>query len=251
MDTTVFAAHDNAYAESVYAAVIRQMHLATIEDSCLYMNGNPNGLDKGMDSTQIIPALCPAFPKTMTIYYGTTNTTCDDGKNRRGEIIAVFSGRYQDSLTTVDISFNDYFEDDVEIKGNITFNNKGTNANGNLHYGFSIQNGLINDRDTIRIEWAATRTWEWEGGFSSAKDPDDDSWMITGSSSGRTTKGNAFTSTIIQPLNVEWDCNYPTTGLQEVAPNNLALRRIDYGSGCDNLMDVTINATTQNISILY
>ena len=144
-----------------------------------------------------------------------------------------------------------YFENDVEVKGNIAFNNKGTNANGNLIYGFSIQNGLIEDRDTIRIEWAATRTWEWEGGTSSAKDHDDDTWMVTGTSTGRTSKGNSFTSTIVLPLEVEWDCNYPTSGLQEVAPNNLALRRIDYGSGCDNLMDVTINGITKSVSILY
>ena len=137
------------------------------------------------------------------------------------------------------------------MKGNISFNNQGTNSSGNLIYNFSIQNGLIDDRDTIRIEWIANRTWEWTGGVGSAKNPDDDVWMVTGSGSGRTSKGNPFTSTIVQPLEVEWDCNWITSGLQEVSPNNLALRRIDYGSSCDDMMDVTINATTQTVTILY
>lgn len=243
-DTGTFASLDNCFAESIFNGLYKQLHAAAINDTMLYKPGFSSAYDGCVDSAKLVTT-AGNFPMTLTIYY--SGGSCDDGKTRDGKIIAVFSGRYQDSLSVINVSLVKFKVNDFNVGGTATITNKGRNGNGNLLYSVTIQNGSIAN-DTTNIEWDCNRTWEWTDGETTAQSSDDD-FLISGTANGRTTKGNTFSATITTALEVEFDCNWALSGMMDIAPNNLSTRKLDYGSACDNTATVTINNTVYTIRI--
>ena len=243
-DSTTYASLDNGFAESIFNGVLKQLHAATINDTMLYQTGFSTAYDGCVDSSNLVTN-AGTFPMTLTTYY--SGGSCDDGKTKDGRIIAVFSGKYQDSLSTINVSWYKLKVNDFTLGGTATITNKGRNTNGNLLYSINIQNGSIVN-DTTKIEWACNRSWEWTSGESSAS-PSDDEFLVSGTANGRTTKGNPFSATITTALKVAFDCNWAVSGMMDVAPNNLSTRKLDYGSACDNSASVTINNSVYTIQL--
>ena len=57
------------------------------------------------------------WPKTLTIDFGSTNCTGDDNKNRRGSIVAVYSGPYREAGSSVTITPTNYHVNDHHVEG--------------------------------------------------------------------------------------------------------------------------------------
>lgn len=243
-DVITYASLDNGFAESIFNGIFMQLHAATLNDTMLYKPGFSSSYDGCVDSAKLVTT-AGNFPMTLTCYYSGGN--CDDGKTRDGRIIAVFSGRYQDSLSVINVSWKKFKTDDFTLGGTATITNRGRNTNGNMLYSVIIRNGFIAN-DTTNIEWACNRTWEWTEDESTAK-PSDDEFLISGTANGRTTKGNPFSATITTALEVTFDCNWALSGMMDIAPNNLSTRELDYGNACDNTATVTINNTVYTIQI--
>jgi len=244
-DDATYAALDNSTAANIFNYVFAQIHGATIEDTLLYgMPGN-GGLDPCIDSVELITT-GGSFPMTLNLDYGTVNSNCNDGKARRGQISILFTGMYMDSASTLTATLTDYYVNDFQVEGTMTITNKGWNANNNLVYAISLVDGVISN-DTVRIEWDCNRTFEWATGQSTAS-VSDDAYSLSGTASGRTTKGNLFTVTIMDPLVVDLECDWIEAGKARVIPNNLSMRDVGYGSGaCDN--DATVNVNGKTIPI--
>ena len=100
------------------------------------------------------------FPKTLTIDFGTVNCTGDDGRARRGKIIAVYTGRYREEGTSITVTPEDFYIDDHHLQGSRVVTNLGNNSEGQLHYSVEQQGTLTTpDGDVITREASHVRTW--------------------------------------------------------------------------------------------
>ncbi len=193
-----------------------------------------------------------AAAKTITVNFGATNCLGNDGRDRRGEIILSFTGRYRDSSTVITVTPQNYFVNDNQVTGSKTITNQGHNAAHHLVYSINANIQIIKANNAGTVTWQSTRSREWTAGESTLT-WQDDLYSITGSASGTTANGNTFQSVITSPLirNMAIGCrkNF-TQGVLAHTPGGKATRFIDYGNGaCDNLATVTINGTVYNITL--
>ena len=99
------------------------------------------------------------------------------------------------------------------------------------------------------ITWTSARTREFIAGASTPTWTDD-IYLITGTASGTSSKGNSFTAQTIDPIRKEMACYFIVSGSIEFIPSGKAVRVIDFGNGnCDNQATVTINGTVYNITL--
>lgn len=238
-DTT--SARDNFFAENAFAGIFKSIG-EYADSSALIRVGCAIYTVDSIGTT--------SWPKTLTINFGTTNCMCADGNLRRGIITASFTGRYRDSLTVITISTSNYYHNNNFVQaGTHTITNNGRNASGNLSYTINVQNAsVITSSGTI--SWNSYRTREWIAGESTAANPMDDVYSITGTANGTAVNANTFTVTIDNPLIVALNCPYIQKGKLTLTPTSLSPRIIDFGGGaCDNNATVTINGVVYEVTM--
>lgn len=196
--------------------------------------------------------LVSSNPDSITVNFGPSNCTCNDGRTRRGSLLFVYTGKYRDSLTTITMTPMNYFVNDHGVSGSKVVQNLGHNAAGHLIY--SITENLVitkaNGGGTITHD--AKRQREWFSGENTLI-WSDDIYYITGTASGLNSNGKEYRSNITKPLlrNMALGCRrHFTSGVFEHTPLGKATRVVDFGDGtCDNLATVTINGKVYNIEL--
>ncbi|HEY1869965.1 MAG TPA: hypothetical protein VGG71_02850, partial [Chitinophagaceae bacterium] len=140
-------------------------------------------------------------PKQLTIDFGSTNCLCYDGKYRRGKILVSFTGLYREAGSSHTITFDNYYVNDYKVEGTQTVVNNGPNAAGNLSFNINI-NSTITDTTGKQLTYTSTRTREWVGGENTTglDGWQDDVYSITGTASGTSFNGTAYTANITSPL---------------------------------------------------
>jgi hypothetical protein len=187
-------------------------------------------------------------PRTAVIDFGTTNCVCADTRKRRGKIIATWTGRYRDQGTIVNITFDNYFVNDNQIKGTHKTTNLGLNAAGHLVYKIEVDGSIVKANNGGTMTWKSTREREWVAGSSTPLLIQDDTYSITGSASGTTVSGGAYAIAITQALVRKMNCYWFESGKVDITPAGRLTRTLDYGSsGCDNKATVTISNTTFDV----
>ncbi len=188
--------------------------------------------------------------RTLVIDFGTTNCKGADGRNRRGKILATWTGKYRDQGTVINITFDNYFVDDNQIKGTHKTTNMGYNAAQHLVYKIEVDGSIVKANNGGTILWKSTREREWVAGASTPLNILDDTYSITGSANGTTASGDAYTISITQALVRKMNCYWFESGKLEVTPAGRLTRILDYGNtGCDNKATVTINNTVFNVQL--
>ncbi len=191
-------------------------------------------------------------PKKITVNFGATNCTCNDGRNRRGALEFSFTGKYRDSLTVITVTPVNYYVNDNQVLGTKTITNKGHNAANHLVYEINANVQIIKANAGGTITWQSVRQREWTAGESTTN-WSDDSYSITGNASGIASNGNTFSSVITLPLvrNMSFACRrHFISGILEHTPGGKATRVINFGSGaCDDQATVTINGVVYNITL--
>jgi hypothetical protein len=251
-DSDTSASSENAFAEATYQDVANIADEASRSSSLSnYRNGNPDGLLSSC-ATITRDTLNSSNVDTITVDFGTTNCTCADGRNRRGKIIISYNGQYRDSLTTINIGFDNYFVNDNQVLGTKTIVNQGHNAAGHLVYNITVNGQIILANGNGTISWTANKVREWITG-ESTQAWSDDIYSITGSGNGTGANGNSFTAVITSPLirNMALGCRrHFVQGTMELTPSNKPMRLIDFGTGaCDDIATVTINNNTYTIHL--
>jgi hypothetical protein len=246
-DKETQSSKDNAIAEWCWSDVFKQL------DDAASITADVNKLmphAAACYTVSVNPALPnPIFPKTVTLDFGTTYCTGTDGLQRKGKIIATFSGRYRDSLTVISITTNNYYVNGYEIQGTKTITNNG-HINGIATFSVSVQNAYIYTPVNKIIEWSSARTHKWIAGEGTIANVLDDVYEITGTANGRSTNGNKFNITITSPLRVEISCRYIVSGEIKIEPQNLVERFINFGSGaCDDKATVTVLGNSYEITL--
>lgn len=191
-----------------------------------------------------------SFPRTVTIDFGTVNCTGNDGRLRRGKIIATYTGAYRDAGTVISITYDNYFVNDAQISGSRTVTNTGTDSLGITEFDVqaSIQIDLPNGGGTITRNSSRTRSWI-AGSATSIRT--DDVYSITGTATGINASGNAYTVLVIEPLIRNLACRrHFTQGVMQIDVAGRPSRRLDYGNGsCDDQALLTVNGRTRTINL--
>ncbi|CAG5080327.1 hypothetical protein [Parvicella tangerina] len=236
---------DQAAAEAGFDDVFKVTESA-IKDNDLEKSGNAFASIYGNCATVSINPPLPdtTFPKTITIDFGSTNCEDSYGVNRRGQIIAVITGKYRDAGTSITITPQDYYLNDNKIEGTKTVQNIGPNSDGNTEFTVEISNATVTYPDGDFTTYESSRVREWVVGESTdgLLGILDDEYDITGTASGTDRTGRDYEMTITSPLRVAVLCRWVKQGTVEIQPEDLYLRTVDFGNGdCDATVNVEIN----------
>lgn len=198
---------------------------------------NENNLGKSGPTITIDSA---SSPRVMIINYG-AGTLCADGKLRAGKIRVTYTGKYRETGTVITITPDSFYQNGNKLEGVKTITNNGRKANGHLYYTIEVSNAKLTTVDGKVRTWTSTRNREWIEG-EGTKAFNDDVYQITGTANGVSANNVSFTVNILQPLQIDFSCQYRiTAGEVEIKPQNKLTRTINYGSGtCDNNYTVKI-----------
>lgn len=254
-------AQDNATAQNMFDDVKKVVEKAADDEgnstnkatyffgTCASVSISPNWID----STQY-------WPKTMTIDFGTTNCTGNDGINRRGQLIVTLTDRYRNAGSVLTVNPQNYFVNDHKVEGTKTITNNGRNASNNLSFTVQVSNAKITFPSGEYTTWNSTRTNEWIAGESTTWFTGglagicDDVYLITGSASGVNRNGLSYSVNITSALRKELCCRWIVSGKLDIIPGGgLLTRSVNYDptntGACDPTVSVTIGANTFTITM--
>ncbi|THU30392.1 hypothetical protein FAM09_30005 [Niastella caeni] len=254
-DSDTVPAQDNSLAESNYNDVNTMVDASANAGTSFSFrqatNDNTARIENIMGNCGSVTIDTTSTNRTIVINFGTSNCLCLDGRNRRGKIMATWTGKYRDQGTVVNITFDNYFVNDNQIKGTHKTTNMGLNASNNLVYKIEVDGSIVKANNGGTITWVSTRQREWLAGSSTPLNILDDTYSITGNASGTIASGEAYTINITQALVRKMSCYWFESGKVDVTPAGRLTRSLDYGSsGCDNKATVTIGGATFDI-LLY
>lgn len=236
------SAIDNSFAQGIYDDVSNMSdQAASYGNLTTYKLGGEASVLSQCATVTIDTTISP---RQITIDFGTSNCLCLDGRYRRGKILVSYLGGYRDSGSAHTITFDGYNVNDYQVQGTKTVTNKGTNSSGNLWFTVNV-NGTITSPGGNTMTWNSQREREWVSGENTIFDWTDDVYEITGTASGQSFAGVAFTATITDPLVIALNCRWIKDGILEFSPSGVQTRVIDYGylnGNCDKLAQVTIGS---------
>lgn len=182
-------------------------------------------------------------PSTNSINfgYGSVDRLCQDNKFRKGLFCATFTGPIFLDWTVADIETDSLFVDDFLIEASIQIQNLGINENNFPEYALKVISSNIMLPDTTKIDGVKLTTdflLIWTVGSLTPPVHEDDLYLITGSSSGFSSDGIEFSTTIQDSLYNYVDCFWISRGINLITVPSAAIQTgdIDYiaDDGCFN-----------------
>ncbi len=251
VEESIESSQDNALADGEFTSVFSFFDAQSETTFQSNMKGSPTiqGFEK---KSEILPDCATASwdsaARILTIDFGSQNCVCKDGLSRRGKITAQFSGKYKEINSSVKISLENYFVQDMKVTGSKTVTFLGI-AKVNI----AVENATI-ATPTGTISWNSNRTIEKTKGVLTATVWDDE-YVVAGSASGVNRKGVAYTVTIDTPLKKKVLCLAKdfVSGILTIQNDKGATLSINYDplgtEACNKLASVTINGKTQTITL--
>jgi len=189
-----------------------------------------------------------AFPKTITIDFG-TGSTCLDGITRSGSINIVLSDSVRKSGSTATLTFNNYIVGGYKREGTIVWTNTRT---GDALSWTRVDSGKVTAPGGRYWYVTGTKNVVQTAGASTPLNITDDVFSITGSRTYTNANGVVRTATVVagQPLEKATICaNIDKGQLKIQGPNHYVI--IDFGDGtCDALATYAIDGGVAHQFIL-
>lgn len=184
---------------------------------------------------------------TVTIDFGTVNCLDFTGRSRRGAIACVYNGGYNDSLSTKQITFNNYFVNDKQLTGTLNVTNNGRDASGRIVYSVVTSGSILLASGTT--VYNASNLFTRASGASTSTFSDD-VWMISGLGTGTSDSGLNYTFSITSPIIRANACTWMTQGTVNFVPSGYISTVLDFGIGaCDNQANITIEGNVFVLSL--
>ncbi len=200
------------------------------------------------DCNVVITLDTVSSPRTITIDWGTSNCTCNDGKQRRGKIITTYTGSYFSQGTVITHTPVDYYVNDNKLEGTKTVTNMGNNSSNQPFYNISVSGTATLTSGEI-VSYSSSRVRTFTAGYTTPLYVYDDEYDIAGSATATVTNGDSWYADITSALHVKVGCPYITKGTLELTPTGKPTRTVDYGDGtCDGTFTVTVNGHTYTIN---
>jgi hypothetical protein len=186
--------------------------------------------------------------KTITIDWGTSNCTCNDGKSRRGKLVSTFTGSYFAQGTVITHTPVDYYVNDNKVEGTKTVTNMGINSSGQIYYNVEVD-GIVTMSTGEVINYTSSRVRTFTNGYTTPSIFLDDEYAITLNSNATVSNGDSYEAHTTEALKVKVGCGYIKSGVLSITPSGKPERVIDYGDGtCDATFTITINGNTYVIN---
>ena len=200
------------------------------------------------DCNVIITIDTTSSTKSVTVDYGSSNCTCNDGKTRRGKIITTFTGQYIAPGTIITHTPVDYYVNDVKFDGTKTVQNMGLNASSQPYFNVQIDGTATLESGEV-VDYTSTRVRTWTTGFNTLLNRFDDEYDITGTSEATFSTGEGYTGNTTSPIHIKVGCGFPVSGTLDITPTGKPVRQINYGDGtCDYSFTVTVSGYTFTIN---
>ncbi len=198
---------------------------------------------------------------TITVDYGTDGLTASsDGKFRKGKLLITYTDKYRNNGAVITTSTNNYYANGKHIKGRRTV----TNTN---NYTYSVVDSdslgtsgsyaqIIYPNGEGTTTWKSNRTRTWTAGYNTTTNLVDDIYNISGTSSGMSKEGKAYSMNITN-LIVKLECfityyiYMPAGGTIDIITSE-GTRSVNYGNGvsCDrNVTFTAIDGKTYELSL--
>ncbi len=206
-------------------------------------NGKPF-LSEKTDCNVVISLDTTGINKTITIDWGSSNCTCNDGKTRRGKLVTTFTGSYFAQGTVITHTPVDYYVNDNKVEGTKVVTNMGQNTSEQPYYNVEV-NGTVTMSTGEIINYTSSRVRTFTSGYNTPNVFIDDEYSITLSSNATITGGDSYEAHTTSPLMVKVGCGYIKKGVLSITPTGKPERVIDYGDGtCDATFTITVNGNT-------
>jgi hypothetical protein len=200
------------------------------------------------DCNVIITIDTTSSTKSVTVDYGSSNCTCNDGKTRRGKIVTTFTGQYIAPGTIITHTPVDYYVNDIKYEGTKTVQNMGLNSNNQPYFNVQIDGTATLESGEV-VDYTSTRVRTWTTGFNTLLNRFDDEYDITGTSEATFSSGEGYTGNTTSPVHIKVGCGFPVSGTLDITPTGKPVRQINYGDGtCDYSFTVTVSGYTFTIN---
>jgi len=195
------------------------------------------------------------FPLQIIIDFG---AGCEgkDGHVRKGKIIAEYTGRLIVPGKSASVTFDGFYIDSIKVEGTETISN--TSAADNRQFTIDVSGAKLSKPNGNYTAWNNHKVITQTDGLNTPDFALDDVFTIEGNSSGQLKKQDllaTWQSEIESPLVKKFLCRWIVQGkikttLGASSANNQWIAELDYGNGaCDGKATVTINGSTQEISL--
>lgn len=203
--------------------------------------------DRGACATYTFAQPKGTWPNTITIDYG-TGCNQPGGITFKGKIIVTQSNKMTVVGAVRQITYDNFFIENVKVEGSRTITNAGPNAAGQPTFTKTGTETLtFPDGDQATRTINHTRTLV-QGAATDIRS--DNVWQITGTDTGTNRNGDAYTVAVTTPLVKKFVCPWLVSGVIEFTVNGKT-RSLDFGDGtCEREATLTFaNGATQEIKI--
>jgi len=242
-DTTTNSSEDYATGQTIIHDIFKIVHQAAYSSKGFATNhlADTNTIF-GCD-TLIVDTI--SIPKTITVQFD--NPCSYNYVNRLGTIIISTNSKYDTQGAVTNMSFSNYkYSSSYSIlSGTISIIYNGL-MDGKPNYSFNTQDLKIENNKQRSIIIQNTQNISIVAGETTATFIDD-TYSISGTTEGSTFQGNTFTATVTSNLTLLGSCRWISSGQVNVSPNNKAVRKLNFGSACDNSASVNIYDISHNI----
>ena len=242
---------DDAVTEVAYEDVFNTVDNATIiMENLGLLKGDFESAIVLVDSCPTITISTGAFPKTITINYG-TGCTGFNGSTRSGKIIITVTDHRAVVNSMRTVTFDNYYFNGIKIEGTKELKNLGPNANQNIVISDKLTDGKLTLPDGKTITRSVNHQREWIFGWST-KTIWDDECLITGTATGTNINGISYTNTILTGLDWKRVCEFIVSGTVKFERTGVDPVVLDYGTGdCDNKATLTRGDKTKDITLKH
>ncbi len=219
----------------------------TIETAGLSGNKAPM-INSGTNSCASVVVSQGAFPKTITLDFGTGCTNPNSNITRSGIIHILLSDSFRLTGSTAVMTFDQYYVNGYHKEGIITWTN--TTTNNIISWTRQVVNGKITAPDGRFWLHSGLKQITQSDGGNTPHYILDDAYTITGSSQVTNASGNTRDAIIEIPLHKRVSCDHVDQGsIRFQGPTHFAT--LDFGNGlCDNLATISIDGySTRTITL--
>jgi hypothetical protein len=246
-------ADDAAVSDAVYDDVFSTADNATIMLDQLAKGGNNKSMTALSDSCPSVTISNPEsglWPKVVTVDFGEGCSGLYDN-TRSGKIIIEVTGPRLEVGSKRTVSFDNYYFNGIKVEGIKVIENTGYNENQNLVFSVKLTDGKLTLPDGKFIERSTDHQREWIAGLLTRTIWDDEC-LVTGTASGTTIEGIAYTNTITTALHWKRVCFFIVSGVVKIEREGKEDAEINYGTGdCDAVALVTRGGISKEILLRH
>lgn len=238
-------ARDYAQTEDVNNDVDNSVSEAMLEhgSGTLSQRGDP-----GNSELSCASVVRDSIAHTVTITYN--HCEGPHGHIRDGQIIITYlNGGYWDVGASWDVTFNNFYIDDMHVTGTRHVANVGPASNG-MTWNINATLTFTNTNTGNSRSWNSTRTREITQGYGDTI-PSHHIYVINGTATRTNSENNHSVAITMTNITRDLSCQYITAGTLNCQPNDgRPDRLIDFGNGnCDDIATVTVNNQTFTIHL--